>query len=469
MQTQALLLILSFAAGQTGPSADWILSPRLSPGLELVYSGDFLEESLVPHVQFQRRWRVEATALVLEGSAKHWDLALLTVVRQKSQEGEPRRAPSSVRLEFAKVDHQGRLKGTNLPNLPSLTGPATIECGWFVEAPLTRVGRNSFWEVAEEGQLPRTWQILGTESCGGVSCIKLQAQQQSEDWDRPRADQTAWRRRDLVWISQQMGVACKIERTVERRDPARREPTARSVTRLELDSPLRYPGKLFEDRKKEIVQAKKFQDDSTALLKAPAQNRTQIDALLKKVAYHLENQAPTPYRQAIQALESRLIQAKKGEIPPEEKLEVPVGPIAAVRTGQKVPDFVTTDLGSRESVRLSRLLGRPVLVFFYNPAADSSRDVLRFAMKLHSDHGDRIRLMAMAATSDPRIALQQQTEMKLPFPILDGNGMHLTFGVDATPRLVLLDGEGVVRSAYTGWGIHIPQEITQELSRCLMR
>ncbi|MBX9677259.1 MAG: peroxiredoxin family protein [Gemmataceae bacterium] len=469
MQTQALLLILSLAVGQPSSSAEWVLSPHLTPGLELTYSGDVVEESLLPSVQFQRTWRVESTVLVLEGTGKSWDLAVMTVVRQKSQDSEPRRAPSSVRLEFVKVDARGRIQGPALPKTPALSGPSTIEANWFVEAPTTRVGRNSFWEAAEEGRLPRTWQVLASEVAGGIACVKLQGQQQSDDWDRPRADQTAWRRRDIVWLSQQMGVACKIERTIEKRDPARREPTSRTVARFDLDSPLRYPGKLFDDRKKEILTAKKFQDDAQVLLKQPAQSKSQIDSLLKRVSYHMENAAPTPYRKAIQSLETRLIAAKKGEIPPEEQTEPKTGPISAIAVGQKVPDFVTTDLGNRETVRLSRLLGRPVFVFFYNPGAESSRDVLRFALKLNADHGDKIRLMAMAATSDPKIALQQQADMKLPFPLLDGNGMHLTFGVDATPRLVLLDNEGVLRCAYTGWGVHIPQEIEQELSRCLTK
>jgi hypothetical protein len=470
MQTSSLLLILSLALGQPGSSAEWVLSPRLSPGLELAYSGDLIEESLLPNVQFQRTWRVESTVLVLEGNGKSWDLAIMTVIRQKSQEGEPRRAPSSVRLEFAKVDAQGRLQGASLPKTPCLNGPSTIEAGWFVEAPTTRVGRNSFWEAAEEGQLPRTWQVLGSEVAGGMACVKIQGQQQSEDWDRPRADQAAWRRRDIVWLSQQMGVACKIERTIEKRDPARREPTSRTIARFELDSPLRYPGKLFDDRKKEILTAKKFQDDAQALLKQPAQSKLQIDSLLKRVSHHMEHAAPTPYRKAIQSLETRLIAARKGEIPPEEAVEAKVGgAISAITVGQKVPDFVTTDLASRETLRLSRMLGRPVFVFFYNPSAESSREVLRFALKLHGDHGDKIRVMAMAATSDPKTALQQQADMKLPFPVLDGNGMHITFGVDATPRLVLLDGEGVLRCAYTGWGLHIPLEIEQELARCLTK
>jgi hypothetical protein len=59
--------------------------------------------------------------------------------------------------------------------------------------------------------------------------------------------------------------------------------------------------------------------------------------------------------------------------------------------------------------------------------------------------------------------------MRLPFPILAGKGLHLTFAVDATPRLVLLDAEGIVRLALTGWGHQVPQEVLAELQRWLPR
>jgi hypothetical protein len=41
--------------------------------------------------------------------------------------------------------------------------------------------------------------------------------------------------------------------------------------------------------------------------------------------------------------------------------------------------------------------------------------------------------------------------------------------VDALPRLVVLDGQGVVRAASTGWGQHTAGEITAEVQKLLPR
>src|SRR5262249_8181492 len=133
--------------------------------------------------------------------------------------------PASVRLELVKLDAQGRLReGKGATLLVSLGGTPTVEVGCFVEVPGTRLAKNSQWEINEDSRPPLSWQVAGIESINGVTCVKLVGQQQSLDWDRPRGDQTAWRRRDVVWMSPQLGVAQKVERTIEQRDPLRRDP-----------------------------------------------------------------------------------------------------------------------------------------------------------------------------------------------------------------------------------------------------
>ena len=134
-----------------------------------------------------------------------------------------------------------------------------------------------------------------------------------------------------------------------------------------------------------------------------------------------------------------------------------------------LPDFVARELSGKQSARLSRLLGRPVLVFFYSPTSDLGKEVLQFAKTLTQQHGDKLAVMAMAVTNDADFALKQHATMQLPFAILDGRGMHLTFGVKDTPRLVLLDGEGIVRSADTGWAYQVPREIQDELQHWLRK
>jgi hypothetical protein len=72
----------------------------------------------------------------------------------------------------------------------------------------------------------------------------------------------------------------------------------------------------------------------------------------------------------------------------------------------------------------------------------------------------------MAVTHKVADAVAQQKEMALPFPVLDGTGLHQTFAVDATPRLIVLDAEGVMRGAYTGWGFHVADQVLSDLKKC---
>jgi peroxiredoxin len=471
MVTSICLLTCALTVGQVPDRAEWQLSPQLLAGMELVYSGTYLEEDLSPNVNHQRRYHLDTTMFVLEARRGRWDVAFMTSLslREPSRESKisPKEQPMSVRLELATLDEQGHLSGT-VPLAIPISGPPTLECGIVVETKIARLGRDQFWEINEEGRPPRTWQVAGPESCNGITCVKLIGNQQSDDWDRPRGDHTAWRRRDTVWVLPKLGVAQKVERVIERRQPARRDPTDRTTVRYELESRLPYPGRMLEDRRQEILKAKRFQDDARPLLAQPGVYRPQIEALLRKIAYYLESQAPTPYRKAVATLQSHLEKARRGETPPESIQEEETTKIA-LGVGQRVPDFIVTNLTGKESARLARVLGRPVFVFFYNPLLSPSKEALRFAVELHQKYGDHVGIMAMAVTDNPEIARKQHAELRLPFAVLDGKGLHLTFGVDDTPRLIVLDGEGILRFAATGWGIQTPEEITEELVRCMAK
>jgi len=44
--------------------------------------------------------------------------------------------------------------------------------------------------------------------------------------------------------------------------------------------------------------------------------------------------------------------------------------------------------------------------------------------------------------------------------------LRLSYAVDATPKFVVLDADGVVRGSYTGWGPETPRGVVEELKRC---
>src|SRR5262249_37568839 len=136
----------------------------------------------------------------------------------------------------------------------------------------------------------------------------------------------------------------------------------------------------YEQRRREITQARRFAADAAPLLRQPAQHGAELSALLERVKGHLKAQPPVePYCKAVVHVQGRIEAARRGETPPvaEPEEHVPDRPRAA--SGQRAPDFVATDLIREQSVRLYQLLGRPVLLVFFNPAFETARDVLRFA------------------------------------------------------------------------------------------
>lgn len=472
MTTPILLLSCVLTMGQATDRTEWQLSPQLLPGLELTYTGEYREESLIPNVQHQRLYRFETHVLVLETGVKDWQASIMTAFRLQDGRklGDKKDGPMSVRLEMARIDLQGRAhqQDKKLLEIPR-KGPPTLETGFLVPTPLIKLKRGSTWEIGEEGQAAQRWQIVGTESCGGVTCIKIVGVQQSADWGRTRADQCAWQRRDIVWLHPQLNVAQKVERIIDHCAPARDVPTHRTTVRYEMQTRLRYPNFAFEERRKEVVKACKFSDDAQPLLKQPAANRSQIDSLLRQVAFHLEHQPatqPTPYRKAIVHLQSVLEKAQKGEVAiPYVQDDPPAVASKAVVIGERVPDCAISCLTEEKIAHLKTLHGKPIVIFFYNPATPLGKEILAYAKKLSESQAGNLGIMALAVTSDTELVRKQHQDMRLAFPILDGNGLRLLFGADQTPRFVVVDCDGLVRLAQTGWGIQTPTEIEDAIQR----
>jgi hypothetical protein len=327
---------------------------------------------------------------------------------------------------------------------------------------------NQPWETSEDGRPPRIWKIVGTEIIDGTSCLKLYGLQQSSDWDQPRADHTAWRQIDTLWVSPKLGVAYKVERTIERREPARREPTHRSITQYELESNIQYPGQLFEDRRREILQARTFTEALTPLLVAPAKQGTKpFDSIVVKVNYFLENQAPTPYREAVLQVKRRAESAKRGEPVPVIVPDDASDPVTTITLGHRAPDFVVTNLLTRESVHLRRWLGRPVLMVFYSPTSVTVEPLLRFAQALQDQHNGVLTVLAFALSEDVERIQKQHADLRLSMPVLSGKGLRQSYAVDATPKLIVLDAQEVVRGNYVGWGPETSRVVTEEVKRWL--
>jgi peroxiredoxin len=479
MATNLWILTCALMTAQAAERSEWVFTPRLSRGQELVYRGSYAEEAAGKGVQFNRSYRLESRIFVLDTPPRGLEVALQTLLKVHtghSERGEDAEA-GSVRLEVVRVDLQGRLMADpGVALAVPLDGPTTVEYGAFVEVPGGRVGLKQTWEVLEANWPARKWKVVGLETVNGTGCLKLEGLQQSEDWDRPRADRVAWRRRDTVWLAPRLGVAYRVERLIERREPAHRDPTSRSLVQYELQSDIQYPGQLFEDRRREILQARKFNESIAPLLSEPAKyGRQSFDNLLVRIAHYLENQPPTPYREAVLQVKRRAVAASRGESPGGVGLPPAVGreadgsgggqAAAPAALDQRAPDFIVTNLLTKESTQLRRWLGRPVLMVFYHADSTTVEPVLRFAQTVQDKYRQHVWVLGFAVSDDVKRIQKQHSDLQLSLPIYSGKGLRQTYGVEATPKLVILDSGGIVRGNYIGWGPETAATVADELQR----
>jgi peroxiredoxin len=458
-----------FAVAQLADHGNWVLLPRLSRGQELVYRGVFAEEATGKGVQFSRNHRLEARVFVLGTPPGGAEVAFLTVLKQRTAGGRSEGPePSSVRLEVAQADLQGRLTAAAGSSLTvPLAGPPTAECGAFVELPQGHVSAGKTWTVPEFGRPSLTWRMAGTEIVAGTSCFKLTGLQQSDDWDHPRADHAAWRRLETVWLSPRHGIAYRVERVIERREPAHLAPSQRSVTRYELESSLQYPGQLFDDRQREILLARDLYAALAPLLPEPAKQGPQpFDRVLARInAYLNEHPYPTPYREAILQVRRRAEAAKRGESPPPTVPDSDESPVTVATLEARAPDFLAPNLLTGQSATLHSFLGAPVLLVFYSPQAPLTPEVLRFAQTLNESHLHPVHVVGLPVADNSPGLRKQYADLGLTFPLLAGKGLCLLYNVEVTPRLVVLDADGVVRGLYAGWGQETPRVVRDELQR----
>jgi len=459
-----------------GPRGEWQFNPRLSHALELVYRGSFREEAFSSRVQFNRAYRVETRVFVLETTLRGSQAAFCTMLKARDPHANST-APaitsgpvsSSVRLEIAQIDPQGKIQAEPGVSLAvPLEGVPTVDCSAFLAVPVGRLAVGDTWESGEEGRPLTIWRVAGVEMVNGTSCLKLAGVQQSEDWDSPRADRGSWRRQDTVWMSPRLGIAYRVERLIEEREPARQEPTMKSFFRSDLESSLQYPGQLFENRLLEINQARAFQEAAAPLLTNPARYSAQLTALEGKINQHLEQQPPTPYREAIFQARRRVEAARRGETPaPAVELIALQAPIQVARLGQHAPDFVVSDFNHPEGARLRTWLGRPILMVFFNPSSPFANQVLRYGQQLQTMYGGDLNVLGMSVTDEPGPVLQLRDSLKLTMPLLKGSGLRIGYAVETTPKLIIIDAMGVVRGSYLGWGHETAHEVFEELKRWL--
>jgi peroxiredoxin len=459
----------TFAAAQLPKPQLQSQGPRLAQGQELLYSGSFAEEIRKQKSTISRRFLIENRILTLEALPTGAKIALFTIIQPDKTKDHPIQPDArTVSLELAQADLKGRLmteQGERL-DIP-IGGPAKIEGGAFVELPSDGLESQKEWVIPEAGRPRHYWRKTGVESVDGQLCYKLIGAQQSDDWDHPNAGKTAWRRLDTVWLSPRTGFALRYERIMEQREPTSTEPTYRSTTRFHLETNLVYPGQLFRDREAEINLYRQYSHLAEACLQEPSlDSPRRLESLSAKISYHCETQPPTPYREALQQLQRRLESASRGELPPVGRSaahsEIRAAAAQSLANGA-APDFVASDLATNAPIRLQLLRGQPVLMVFYNPNSPSAREILRFAQTINQT--SQVHVLGLSVARESAGALQQRKDMGVEFPIAAGADLRSGYGVDATPKIIVIDADCLVRRTFEGWVDETPVLIGEELKR----
>ena len=467
--TTLLLVGCLLGPSQGEERAEWQLAPRLPRGQELVYRGTLREHSSGRGVQFFKTWKIELRAFVMDtkpnGAA---DVVFLTKLTPQGPAGDrsPNAETAFVRLDFAEVDSQGRLSvAAGASSSISLDGPSTWEHGFLLEFPRAAMTLNQDWLLPEKDRPARKYRILGTENLANAPCVKVGGEQQSDDWDKPRADSTAWHRRDTIYITPRIGVAYKLVRDLERREPAHKEATYRLVTDYELDSSWKFDGNLLEDRKREAVQIRAFQESlHTLTTQTKPQTKDAYEAILARIDQHIDKTPATPYREALTRLRARTAELAQN---PHQSQPVAVAKEERLVIGKQAPEFVVDDLKSKKSVSLRSLQGKTVIMVFYQPSSDTSAVVLRYMQRVIDQKNDAdLSVVGFSMSEDTEAVQRVEAMLNLTFPALAGGSLRQSYGVEATPRLVVLDGAGVVRGAFTGWGPEVPPSLDDVLKKC---
>jgi hypothetical protein len=465
------LMSCVLATAQPADRSEWLLVPQLGRGQEFVYRGTYSEKAASSNLDFERKYALRAVVFVLDATPQGSQTAFLTALRPRSSGRPEEAAPSSARLEVVRIDSQGHIiADPGISLAVPLEGPPTIEVGAFVEWPKQALGIGRFWYLEEQGRPVHKWTVDGTESVNGTTCVKLVGVQQSEDWDRPRADHVAWWRQDTVWIGPRLGVACKVERQIKRREPAHKQPFYQSELTYELETRGEYPRQIYDDIRREVLQTHDLAESAAPLLANPVKSAGEIDALLSRIKYHTDHHAVAMpvYREPLLHLQRHLEAARRGDVAPAVAAVSREASLLAV-VGKPVPDFLTTDFTSKDTGRLRQWKGKPLLMIFYSPASPLTESVLHLGEEIsHSSHGT-IGVIALAMSADAEGVRRQRTEFGLTIPIFDGRGLRQSYAVEATPKLMLIDTDGVLRGSWVGWGGETRDGVLRELQQRQMK
>ena len=135
--------------------------------------------------------------------------------------------------------------------------------------------------------------------------------------------------------------------------------------------------------------------------------------------------------------------------------------------GKAAPDFSLPSLEGR-TVSLADFRGRNVVVTYWASWCGPCRlelPMLRTLYQCNHKDGVDFEILAISLDDTREAAAMGATELKMPFPVLLDPGSKIAerYKVDAIPALFVIDKQGIVKVARTGFQMGTDIEIAQGL------
>jgi peroxiredoxin len=140
-----------------------------------------------------------------------------------------------------------------------------------------------------------------------------------------------------------------------------------------------------------------------------------------------------------------------GSSPSTTPTIAPIDPHKA-RVGSRAPDFsLKTTAG--ETVRLSGLRGRPVVIVFFASWCHPCEEELPVLERFQREHSGRLTVIGVSYQDLPSDAVSFVRRLRVTFPALVDDPdapVAQRYGVRGIPQTVFVDGRGVVRGRVYG-------------------
>jgi tetratricopeptide (TPR) repeat protein len=140
--------------------------------------------------------------------------------------------------------------------------------------------------------------------------------------------------------------------------------------------------------------------------------------------------------------------------------------VLSKRISRTAPDFQLDDAGGG-SVRLSAQRGNPVLLCFWAGWSQASLRVLEELQEMTSRYGRDVMFVTVSTDSEKPGLNELPNGNKLFLPVLIGNGIEKTYGIQGVPMLYIIDSRGQIRFENRGYRPDLKQVLAIQLEDVL--